>query len=164
MIHLVISYNKKNFIGNVIKLNYIIVLKTKKKKKKIATFTGICISCSAKFFSLVNVVKKERIFFNFDVESPFMYKIDILSKYKKMLYRVSKLYFKIYNYYFDDSDDFLVSNLESFKMDFFFSSYLKKKIVKKKKKLKKFKRKYSHTENWKNLKEEIYENFYDSSN
>ena len=41
----------------------------------------------------------------------------------------------------------LLSNLSNFKVDFFFSAYFKKKIVKKKKKIKKFKRKYTHTEN-----------------
>ena len=139
------------------------MLKNKKKKKKNSSFLGLCISFNGCFLNLVNVVKKEKIFFNFDISSPFIYKIEILNKYKKVVFRISKLYFKVNNYYFDDFEEYLTSNVESFNVDFFFSSYFKKKIIKKKKKLKKFKRKYTHTENWKGLKETVYENFYDES-
>ena len=155
MIFLDLNHNKNFYIGNVLKVYYIIVLKMKKKKKKASIFVGLCINYNNYFLNLVNVIKKEKIFLNFDIRSPFIYKVEILNKYKKMIYRVSKLYFKTNNYYFDEFDDFLTSNIENFKYDFFFSAYLKKKIIKKKKKLKKFKRKYTHTENWKNLKEEI---------
>ena len=143
-------------IGDVVKIFYIVFLRTKKKKKKMYSYIGLCINKKKNYFDLVNIVKKEKIFLSFDLKSPVIFKIVVLKIYKKVIYRVSRIYFKNTNYYFDDfknKDNKFVSDFSSFKKDFFMFAYFKRGFIKRKKRLKKFKRKYSYTENWKLLKE-----------
>lgn len=143
-------------IGEVFKVFYIVFLKTKKKKKKMYNFLGLCVNKKNYNFKLKNNIKGEKIWMLFDLRSPVIIKIVLLKVYYKLSFRITRLNsVKSSNKYFDDfknKDNFILSNLLSFKRDYFYSGYLKKKIKRFKKKLRKFKKKYSYTENWKNLK------------
>lgn len=152
--------NNKFTIGDVVKIFYIVFLRTKRKKKKMYSFIGLCINKKKNYFDLVNIVKKEKIFLSFDINSPVIFKIVVLKIYKKLIYRISRIYFKQNNYYFDDfknKDNKFISDFTSFKKDFFIFGYFKRGFIKRKRRLKKFRRKYSYTENWKLLKEFMFE-------
>lgn len=144
-------------IGAVLKIFYIAILKTtKKKKKKTYNFIGLCTNKKGNFLTVKNNFKGEKIIINFEYNSPIIVKITVLKIYPKIFYRVSRLFFlKKINRYFDDyknKKSTVISNLSSFRFDYFRSAFLKKRLIRYKKKLKKFRKKYSYTENWKNLK------------
>lgn len=143
-------------IGKVYKITYIVFLRTKKKKKKVYNFIGLCFNKKQNYFSLKNTFKGEKIIINFDEKSPVILKTICLNLYPKIVFRLANLkIFKKFNSYFDDyknKENLIISNFDSFKKDYFFSAYFKKKLKRTKKKLRRFKKKYSFTENWKGLK------------
>lgn len=143
-------------VGNVYKIYYLIVLKNKKKKKKSAQFIGILIN--KKKDSLVeftNKINKEQIIIKFTKNTPSILKIVHLKVYSSLMFRSSRLYFIKKISYFDDikaKNNGLSVGFNSFKKNYFYSAFFKKKFPRKRKKLKKLKRKYFRTLNWKQLK------------
>jgi len=148
-------------IGDVVKVIYIVFLKTKKKKKKFYNFIGLCINKKNYNFILKNNFKGEKITIRFDLRSPVLVKLIVLKLYLKLSYRISRFKFiKKINKYYDDytsKDNILISSFNSISFDYFHSAYLKKKLKRFKKKLRRFKKKYSYTENWKGLKLHMFE-------
>jgi hypothetical protein len=147
-----ISKNQHNFfkIGNVIKVIYVVLLK---KKKKFYSIVGLCFNKNNYNFKIVNIIKREKIIMRFNISAPLIVKIFVITLYKRYVFRLSRLYFKSNKVFKDDltnKKNFINSSLYSFKIDFFWGAYLKKRKrtrIMKKKRHKKIKRKYFNTEN-----------------
>jgi len=146
----------KTKVGNVYKIYYLIILKNKKKKKKISNFIGILINKKEdKLIELTNKINKEQIIIKFTKNSPAIIKIVHLKVYNVLTFRSSRLYFIKRISYFDDikaKGNGLTLGFDSYKKNYFYSAFFKKRFPRKRKKLKKLKRKYFRTLNWKKLK------------
>ncbi len=146
-------------IGDVLKIFFVVFLKTtKKRKKKMYFFVGLCTDKKKNWFKLKNTIKKEKIVVSFDVKSPLIYKLIVLKIYFKLIFRVSKIYFNIKNKYKDDFyniENTIISLHDSFKKNYLFSGLFKRELFKKRKKIRKFRRKYFNTETWGDLEEQL---------
>lgn len=82
----------KFFVNNVIKITYFCITKS---KRKIFKFIGLCISISKKHssFTIKNIFNGEEIELTFCLNSPSIFKIELLKNYN-FLFKKSKLYFK----------------------------------------------------------------------
>ena len=140
-------------IGNVIKVLYVVLLK---KKKKFYNIVGLCFNINRFTFKIINIIKKEKIIMVFSFNAPLIVRVFVLNLYRRYIFRLSRLYFKTNKKLKDDMTNrknFLNSSFYTFKKDFFWGAYLKKKIIlMKRKRYKKLRRKYFNTENWRSLK------------
>ena len=114
-------------IGNVIKVVYVVLLK---KKKKFYSIVGLCFNKNRFSFKIINIIKREKIIMRFSINAPLVVKIFLLSLYKRYIFRLSRIYFKNNKKFKDDltnKKNFINSSLYSYKKDFFWGAYLKKK-------------------------------------
>ena len=143
-------------VGNVYKIYYLIILKNKKKKKKSSVFIGILINKkTSNLLHLTNKINKEQIVIKFGENSPCLLKIIHLKLYNSSTFRSGRLYFIKKISYFDDirtKNNGLPLGFNVFKRNYFYSAFFKKRFPRKKRKLKRLKRKYFRTLNWKLLK------------
>ena len=150
-----VTFSEVN-ISRVYKIYYLIVLKNKKKKKKTSSFIGILINKKEnKIIELTNKINKEQIIMKFTKNSPAIIKIVHLKVYNTLNFRSSRLYFIKKISYFDDikaKGNGLTLGFISYKKNYFYSAFFKKKFPRKRKKLKRLKRRYFRTLNWKKLK------------
>jgi len=66
----------------------------------------------------------------FNLNAPLVVKIFVLNLYRRYIFRLSRIYFKTNKKFKDDLNNkrnFINSSMYSFKRDFFWGAYLKKK-------------------------------------